>query len=69
VQVPLTTARWLARDHGCSAFPAPTQQLLLDPVPNLYYCGSYLQLLSNHQGWPRTEEFVVKAYHAGQRPA
>lgn len=66
-QVLLSTSRWLAEQKGCDKYGVPCEADLLDAEKNLYYCASYLRILQHHLGRPQSEEFVVKAYHAGPK--
>eukprot|EP00850_Spirogloea_muscicola_P015478 SM000118S25621 [mRNA] locus=s118:333197:336407:- [translate_table: standard] len=69
MQVDLATARRLSRDLGYGAYPASSQEDLWRPFASCYYGAAYLHSLSNLDGRPRSEEFVVRSFLSGHKLA
>ena len=61
----LSTAAWLADEHGHCAYGAPTAQTLLQPRVSLYFAAAYLQYLSAFAGRAHGLAFTVAAYRSG----
>jgi soluble lytic murein transglycosylase-like protein len=65
MQTLLSTARWLAKDMGYTAFGVPTLETLMGPQESLYFGGAYLDYLSRYRGERRSEEWIVRSYNGG----
>lgn len=64
-QTLLSTARWLAKDMGYSAYGIPTAAALTSPQVSLYFGAAYLDWLSTYRGIDRGEEWIVRSYNGG----
>lgn len=65
MQTLLSTAQWLARDMGYSAYGVPGLNDLMSPQVSLYFGASYLDYLSRWKGQSRSEEWIVRSYNGG----
>lgn len=65
MQTLLSTAKWLARDMGYSAFGLPTLDSLLQAQTSIYFGAAYLEYLSRWRGERRSEEWIVRSYNGG----
>jgi soluble lytic murein transglycosylase-like protein len=65
MQTLLKTAKWLATDMGYSKYGIPTYKDLLKPEVSLYFGGAYVNWLSDYEGIPRNEQWIVESYNGG----
>ncbi|MDD9911678.1 MAG: transglycosylase SLT domain-containing protein [Alphaproteobacteria bacterium] len=65
MQTLLTTADWLYRDMGATAYGRPTEKSLKDPETSMYFAAAYVKWLMNYRGQQRSEEWIVRAYNGG----
>jgi len=68
LQIGLSTAQWLASSEGFDRHGStPSIKNLECPKACAYFAAAYLLGLSQHGGSPRSEGFVIRAYHAGPK--
>jgi len=65
MQTLLSTARWLARDMGYSAYGVPALSDLMRPEVSVYFGAAYLDYLSRYRNQSRSEEWMIRAYNGG----
>lgn len=66
MQTLFSTAEWLARDMGFTAFGETVLvENLFEPGRSMYYGASYLVWLQSYKGENRSEEFIVRGYNGG----
>jgi soluble lytic murein transglycosylase-like protein len=66
MQVLTSTAEWMARDMGYTAYGSnPTKDSMLNPRVSLYYGAGYLDYLAKYRGGPHSIEWIVQSYNAG----
>jgi hypothetical protein len=63
-----STARWLAAEKDYDAYGTnPSHGDLQSPERCFYFCAAYLLILKNYNGQSRTEEFMIRAFHGGEK--
>ncbi len=60
-----TTALWLTREMGFTAFKIDGPGALYDPATNIYIGCAYISWLSRWKGKRRSEDWIVKSYNGG----
>ncbi|CAM6011793.1 unnamed protein product [Sphagnum balticum] len=65
MQTSYPTVVWLYKDMGYKKCKLRSPEDLWSPFVAMYFGAAYVCWLSTYQGRPRTDEFVVKAYHGG----
>ncbi|KAK8971118.1 hypothetical protein KSP40_PGU010633 [Platanthera guangdongensis] len=65
MQIAPATAEWLAREVGYREYEIEDVSLLYKPFVNVYFGAAYIKWLSDHDGIPRSEQYVVRAFKGG----
>lgn len=64
MQVLTSTANWLYKSQGYTAYGAPTVEKLLNPTINIYFGAAYVDYLNNRFPFASPEE-IVEYYNGG----